>query len=49
MKKILRKILIAGGVLLSVLLLLILAVTVFLPTDKISHQVEVELEKATGD
>jgi len=47
-KKIGRKLLIPGVVLISLILLVVLGATIFLPTEKISQQVETELEKATG-
>ncbi len=48
MKKLWRILLISGGIFLSLLILIVLAATVFLPTDQISQRVEAELEKATG-
>lgn len=48
MKKLWRVLLISGGVFLSLLILVVLAATIFLPTEKIRDRVEVELVKATG-
>ncbi len=48
MKKLWRILLVSGGVLLSLLLLIVLAVTIFLPTDHIRQRAEAEVVKATG-
>ncbi len=48
MKKLWRILLISGGVFFSLLILIVLAATVFLPADQIRHRVEAELVKATG-
>ncbi len=48
MNRLLRKFLLAAGVLVLLMLIALLAVTLFLPTERISDRVEAELIKATG-
>jgi AsmA-like C-terminal region len=48
MKKIFRKLMIAGGVFLVLVFLLVAVTTQLFPVEKVSRRVEAELEKATG-